>query len=482
MAKQIRISAKLDKSGFQKELNQLLKNGYDLNLNSGNFKSVVNDITKELNKLKSTLNNVNGNTFDNTASGVNKTKEAVKDLNSELTRMSSKNLSSTSIIADKNGLSEINKYKDGIAQTTSEVIKNGQVTKQVVTENISQFNNLKNQLQNKLLTAKSNNLIDSTVIDKLQAKLNSLDTNSSVIKVKELQTAINNLGSNDSGIVRVQQSIVKLEERINKIKGSKIDLINSSDLSELTMAESQLEKLRTTLSSLKSGGVINGRAISNQINMANNSLRTLENSFSDLNTSGGRLSSTMRDIFAYAIGGTGVYAIINSLKNASEVVLELNKNMIDLKKVTDETQETYNSFLKNMHSVALELGTQSSAMVNATTNWAKTGKNLQEASKLAENTVLLTKVGDVTNVDIAQTYMLPALQAFNIEAEKSITLIDKYNNISNNMATTVNDVGDAMSKSSSSMSIAGNSLEQTIALIATAESQTKLGGAEVGTA
>lgn len=482
MAKQIRISAKLDKSGFQKELNQLLKNGYDLNLNSGNFKSVVNDITKELNKLKSTLNNVNGNTFDNTASGVNKTKEAVKDLNSELTRMSNKNLSSTSIIADKNGLSEINKYKDGIAQTTSEVIKNGEVTKQVVTENISQFNNLKNQLQNKLLTAKSNNLIDSTVIDKLQAKLNSLDTNSSVIKVKELQTAINNLGSNDSGIVRVQQSIVKLEERINKIKGSKIDLVNSSDLSELTMAESQLEKLRTTLSSLKSGEVINGRAISNQINMANNSLRTLENSFSDLNTSGGRLSSTMRDIFAYAIGGTGVYAIINSLKNASEVVLELNKNMIDLKKVTDETQETYNSFLKNMHSVALELGTQSSAMVNATTNWAKTGKNLQEASKLAENTVLLTKVGDVENVDTAQTYMLPALQAFNIEAEKSITLIDKYNNISNNMATTVNDVGDAMSKSASSMSVAGNSLEQTIALIATAESQTKLGGAEVGTA
>lgn len=78
--------------------------------------------------------------------------------------------------------------------------------------------------------------------------------------------------------------------------------------------------------------------------------------------------------------------------------------------------------------------------------------------------------------------MLPALQAFNIEAEKSITLIDKYNNISNNMATTVNDVGDAMSKSASSMSVAGNSLEQTIALIATAESQTKLGGAEVGTA
>ena len=193
IAKQIRICAKLDKSGFQKELNQLLKKGYDLNINGGSFSNVVKNISKELNKLKLTLNNINGNSFDSTAIKINKTKASMKELNSELTRMSNKNLSSTSIIADKNGLSEINKYKDGIAQTTSEVIKNGQVTKQVVSENISQLENLRSQLQNKLLTAKNNSFIDSSVINKLQAKLDNLNTNSSVKKVKELQTAINNL-------------------------------------------------------------------------------------------------------------------------------------------------------------------------------------------------------------------------------------------------------------------------------------------------
>lgn len=482
IAKQIRISAKLDKSGFQKELNQLLKKGYDLNLNDGNFKSVVNDITKELNKLKSTLNNVNGNTFDNTASGVNKTKDAVKDLNSELTRMSNKNLSSTSIIADKNGLSEINKYKDGIAQTTSEVIKNGQVTKQVVTENISQFNNLKNQLQSKLNMAKGNSFIDDSVLTNLQMKLNSINTNTPEKEFNELRNAINNLSSSDSGIVRLQNSITKLQERIANIRKNKIDIVDSIEIGEIKQAENEILNLKNMLSQLKTGDVIDGKKISSSINQATNSVRTLENEFRNVNTTASGLTTTMRSIFSYAIGGTGIYAIINSLKNASDVVIELNKNMVDLKKVTDETQQTYNNFLKNMHSVALELGTQSSAMVNATTNWAKTGKNLQEASKLAENTVILTKVGDVENVDTAQTYMLPALQAFNIEAEKSITLIDKYNNVSNNMATTVNDVGDAMSKSASSMSVAGNSLEQTIALIATAESQTKLSGAEVGSA
>lgn len=482
IAKQIRISAKLDKSGFQKELNQLLKKGYDLNLNSGNFKSVVNDISKELNKLKSTLNNVNGNTFDNTVSGVNKTKDAVKDLNSELTRMSSKNLSSASIIADKNGLSEINKYKDGIAQTTSEVIRNGQVTKQVITENISQFENLKAQLQNKLNVAKGNSFIDDSVLTDLQTKLNSINTNTPEKEFNELRNAINNLSSSDSGIIRIQQSIIKLQERIANIKKNKIDVIDTSEINELKMAESEVTNLKNMLSQLKAGDVIDGKKITSSINQATNSVRTLESEFRNVNTTASGLATTMKSIFSYAIGGSVIYATMNSIREAVNITIELNSAMTNLKKVTDETSETYTSFLNNMHNVALELGTQSNAMVDATTNWAKTGKNLQEAAELAENTVLLTKVGDIENVDTAQTYMLPALQAFNIEAEKSITLIDKYNNISNNMATTVNDVGDAMSKSASSMSVAGNSLEQTIALIATAESQTKLGGAEVGTA
>lgn len=427
MAKQIRISAKLDKSGFQKELNQLLKKGYDLNLNGGNFKSVVSDITKELNKLKSTLNNVNGNTFDNTASGVNKTKDAVKDLNSELTRMSSKNLSSTSIIADKNGLSEINKYKDGIAQTTSEVIKNGQVTKQVVTENISQFNNLKNQLQSKLLTAKSNNLIDSTVIDKLQAKLNSLDTNSSVIKVKELQKAINNLGSNDSGIVRLQQSIIRLEERIKKIKDNKLDIMTSNELSELRQAESQLEKLRTTLSSLKSGEIVNGKSISNQINIANNSVRTLENSMRELNTAGGSLSNTFKNIFSYALGGSGIYLALNSMREAINTTISLDDSLRDLKRVTSLANSEYSKFMQTANQTAIALGTTTSGAIDATTRFSQLGYSFDEASdSLSKYALILSNVADMSATD-SSSAIVSVLKGFQMETSDVVSIVDTIN-------------------------------------------------------
>ena len=427
IAKQIRIGVKLDKSGFQKELNQLLKKGYDLNLNGGNFKNVINDISKELNKLKSTLNNVNGNTFDNAASGVNKTKDAVKDLNSELTRMSSKNLSSTSIIADKSGLSEINKYKDGIAQTTSEVIRNGQVTKQVITENISQFENLKAQLQNKLNVAKGNSFIDDSVLTNLQTKLNSINTNTPEKEFNELRNAINNLSSSDSGIVRLQQSIIRLEERIKKIKDNKLDIMTSNELSELRQAESQLEKLRTTLSSLKSGEVVNGKAISNQINIANNSVRTLENSMRELNTAGGSLSNTFKNIFSYALGGSGIYLALNSMREAINTTISLDDSLRDLKRVTSLANSEYSKFMQTANQTAIALGTTTSGAIDATTRFSQLGYSFDEASdSLSKYALILSNVANMSATD-SSSAIVSVLKGFQMETSDVASIVDTIN-------------------------------------------------------
>lgn len=427
IAKQIRIGVKLDKSGFQKELNQLLKKGYDLNLNGGNFKNVINDISKELNKLKSTLNNVNGSTFDNAASGVNKTKDAVKDLNSELTRMSSNNLSSTSIIADKNGLSEINKYKDGIAQTTSEVIRNGQVTKQVVTENISQFENLKAQLQQKLNVAKGNSFIDDSVLTNLQTKLNSINTNTPEKEFNELRNAINNLSSSDSGIVRLQQSIIRLEERIKKIKDNKLDIMTSNELSELRQAESQLEKLRTTLSSLKSGEVVNGKAISNQINIANNSVRTLENSMRELNTAGGSLSNTFKNIFSYALGGSGIYLALNSMREAINTTISLDDSLRDLKRVTSLANSEYSKFMQTANQTAIALGTTTSGAIDATTRFSQLGYSFDEASdSLSKYALILSNVADMSATD-SSSAIVSVLKGFQMETSDVASIVDTIN-------------------------------------------------------
>ncbi len=465
IAKQIRICAKLDKSGFQKELNQLLKKGYDLNINGGSFSNVVKNISKELNKLKLTLNNINGNSFDSTAIKINKTKASMKELNSELTRMSNKNLSSTSIIADKNGLSEINKYKDGIAQTTSEVIKNGQVTKQVVSENISQLENLRSQLQNKLLTAKNNSFIDSSVINKLQAKLDNLNTNSSVKKVKELQTAINNLSSSDSKIVRLQQSIVRLEEIIKKIKNNKLDIITSNELSELRQAESEVEKLRTTLSSLKSGEIINGKAISSQINSANNSVRTLEASMKELNSTGGSLATTFKNIFSYALGGSGIYLVLNSIRDAINTTISLDDSLRDLKRVTDLTSAEYEKFMHQANQTAIALGTTTAGAIDATTTFSQLGYSFDEASQyMSKMAMVLSNVGDM-DASSAASSLVSILKGFRLEAKETTEVVDVLNEAGNKFALTTGDLTEGLRIGGASLALANNDLEEASSLI-----------------
>lgn len=427
IAKNIKIGVKLDKSGFQKELNQLLKKGYDLNLNSGNFKNVVNDISKELNKLKSTLNNVNGNTFDNTASGVNKTKDAVKDLNSELTRMSNKNLSRTSIIADKNGLSEINKYKDGIAQTTSEVIRNGQVTKQVITENISQFENLKSQLQNKLNVAKGNSFIDDSVLTNLQTKLNSINTNTPEKEFNELRNAINNLSSSDSGIVRLQSSITRLQERIANIKKNKIDVIDANEINEIKQAENEVNNLKNMLSQLQGGDIIDDKKITSSINQATNSVRTLESEFRNVNTTASGLATTMKSIFSYAIGGSAIYAVMNSTREAFDTVVELDSAMRDLRRVSSESESTYRNFMETANATAVALGTTTSGAIEAVTTFKALGYSFKESSEyLSQMALILSNVGDMSASD-ASSSLVSILKGFKLESSETTKVVDLLN-------------------------------------------------------
>lgn len=449
MAKNIKIGIKLDKSGFQKELNQLLKNGYDLNLNSGNFKSVINQIVSNTEKLKTELNSIGKGSFDNVTKSA---KESMKVFDEYANAIGKVNEISQKRVENRAMKDELAQAK-AINQALDEQYK-----KQL------SLNDLKGRLQVKLNTASSNGLVDTTVIDNLQNKLNSINSNSAEKEINELKNAINNLSSNDSGIVRVQQSIVKLEERINKIKGSKIDLINSSDLSELTMAESQLEKLRTTLSSLKSGEVINGRAISNQINMANNSLRTLEQSFSNLNSAGNGLVGTMRNIFSYFVGGSIFYSLLNEVKEGISTIVQLDTALRDLRKVSDLTTQQLSEFTKEASKIGTEIGSSTQSVIKAVEYYSKLGYAIEEATSRAKNATVFSNVADM-DIDSASKALITIQKGFNLNTLEDMTrIMDVANEVGNNYSSSSKDVADGLLRMGNALEEAGNSYEQSVGI------------------
>ena len=348
---------------------------------------------------------------------------------------------------------------------------------------VASLEKIQSQMQGKLNKVSDNELVNNSVIVELQNKLNSITTDTPEKEINELKNAITNLASSDSKIVRLQNAISSIGDKLEKSMKLDGDFIDDSSLKEV---EEELLHLQSLMGRLKGGEFIDSAKITSSINTANSSFRKFATNVDMAKKS----TTTFSEKLKHALQVVGLYSSTSRIlgatwrefKSGVEYIVKLDSAMTNLKKVTDETNETYSKFLNSMHETAMELGTQSDKMVEAVTSWAKTGKSLAEASELAKNTIILANVGDLDSVDMAQQHMLPALQAFNMEAERSIELIDKYNNVSNNMATDVSDIGEGISKSASSMAVAGNTLEETIALLATAESATKLGGNEIGNA
>ena len=102
--------------------------------------------------------------------------------------------------------------------------------------------------------------------------------------------------------------------------------------------------------------------------------------------------------------------------------------MIDLQKVTDETRKTYAEFGKQAHQTGLEVGKQSDEVIRATAEWSKAGETFENAQKLAKTTLIGSNVGDAS-VDDIHKFLIAPLKAWNMEAEESMSVLDKMNNV-----------------------------------------------------
>lgn len=176
-------------------------------------------------------------------------------------------------------------------------------------------------------------------------------------------------------------------------------------------------------------------------------------------------------MFSEKIGYVAIALLMNQVKNGLRQiyanVVELDTGMTELKKVTDETDETYQRFLDGAASRAKALGSTMSNVVNATASFARLGYSLDEATELADAAVVYAHVGDeVESIDEASNSVISTMQAFGVEAKDVMSIVDKFNTIGNKFAISSGGAGEAMQRSAAAMQAAGNNIDETLALIA----------------
>ncbi len=175
-----------------------------------------------------------------------------------------------------------------------------------------------------------------------------------------------------------------------------------------------------------------------------------------------------------SIASVFMYAT-QAARSMFEQVKLIDSAMTELKKVTDETDATYNNFLNNAASKAKEIGTTIDGLVSSTADFARLGYGFEDAQALAEVANIYAVVGDeIEGVEGATESLISTLAAFKDEAggisdaDFAMNIIDIFNELGNKFAISSGGLGEALERSASSLEAANNTIHESAALITAA--------------
>lgn len=203
--------------------------------------------------------------------------------------------------------------------------------------------------------------------------------------------------------------------------------------------------------------------------------REIKNADVQTQTFGQRLKKQWQQYSSYlSIASLFQYAE-QGLRSMFEQVKLIDSAMTELKKVTNETDAAYSSFLKNAATRAREIGTTIDGLVSSTADFARLGYGFEDAQGLAEVANIYAVVGDeIEGVEGATESLISTMAAFKDEmngmsnTDFAMSIIDKFNEIGNNFSISSGGIGEALERSASSLMAANNTIDESIALITSA--------------
>lgn len=325
----------------------------------------------------------------------------------------------------------------------------------------------------------------------LQKELANIDITSDLGKQKaaEFDSAVESFNKYGKAIENI---IKKSEEMKNKVGNITRAVSDGFDIGDEASRRSELEAFANSFDGLDKKSIQfadNYSKVTFTIKNGNGEVEKLTASFNQagnaINASAknmGQASSMLGSFFSnvkkksgeiltYFTGANMVYQTVAKIRQGITYVREIDAALTELKKVTDETDETYNRFLQNASKTAGQIGSTVKEFTNATADFARLGYNIEQASELAKAASVYYNVGDdIADIGEASDSIISTMHGFGIEAENAMNIVDKFNEVGNNFAISSSGIGQALLRSASALSEAGNTIDESIGLITAANS------------
>lgn len=410
----------------------------------------LSDLSQHILNVNKNMSNMGGNTsgavkqvenISNAYQDAAKEAEKLADAQSKIGQKT--NISSASTESVTNSIKEENNV---LEQNTQKVKENTQAKEQNANVNLNKYDKRLDSYNGKIDKYKTTidrfndgGWTSSTYLENVQAVKNA---------VKEYETLLNELKGKDASLV-TSDDINRLDNYEKKIKDTIATVTNMSASEKgynFVSGQKELDKIHKLLnenSKMSSEAKANIKAYYAEIESGNPSMSLdkihgeilkIYNAEVEAGRAGRTLFDTLKNsgfhqIAAQMAGMVGVYDVINVIKQAASTVTELNTQITELAKVSEQSSKQIYADFDSYADIAKEVRGTISDTIAATADWSKNGYSIPDAKQLAEISQLYKNVGDGIDIDTANESLISTLKGFQFEADQAEHIVDVFNEV-----------------------------------------------------
>ena len=447
----------LDKA--QKIKNSLnLGDEYSIKVDSSEFVTITKKLTD----------------VENTGASVTQTFKSAQDAIDNFGKSASNSAERTSVALKsvKSNIKEVTDESEKLANAQKEQNVNANLNK--YDKQLDSYNGKVDKYQATITRFNDGGWTSDEYLDNVQAVKDA---------VKKYEDLLNNIRA--KGGITSEEDIQNLKEYESEIKNTIATVTNMSAAEKgynFVSGQKELDKIHKLLnenSKMSSEAKAKIKAYYTEIESGNPSMSLdrihgeimkIYNAEVEAGRAGRSFFDTLKNsgfhqLAAQMSGMFGFYDVINLIKQAASAVTELNTQITELAKVSEDSVSQIYADFDSYANIAKEMGSTISDTIAATTAWSKNGYNIPDSKELAEVSLLYKNVGDGINIDEANESLVSTLKGFKLEADQAEHIVDVFNEVSNREPISSSGIGEALQRSAASFNAANTSLEKSVALV-----------------
>ena len=180
-----------------------------------------------------------------------------------------------------------------------------------------------------------------------------------------------------------------------------------------------------------------------------------------------RLGGLAKKFGAWLSVSQVIMLAVRAVRQMVKASVELDSAMTQMQIVTKASTREMEAFADAAAKVAKRTASTITDVVDSATVFARLGYSMNESTQLAEFTAMLQNVGDI-DVSDAQDAITSIVKAYDIDASQIESIMDKLVEVGNHFPISVSQIAEGMTNASSTLHAAGNSFEQSVALLTAA--------------